>query len=46
MAKIQISEIRWASPKLREGFYKLEKTDSVLFKQITSALDDIERHIN
>ena len=35
------SEIRWFSPKLRESFYNLKKTDSLLFKQINSALDDI-----
>lgn len=44
MPKIQVSEIRWATPKLREAFYKLEKTDPVLFKQINSALDDIEKN--
>jgi len=44
MVKIQSSEIRWVTPKLRDAFYKLERTDPVLFKQINSALDNIEKN--
>jgi len=44
IGKIQPSEIRWEIPKLREAFYKLEKIDSALFKQINIALDEIEKN--
>ena len=44
MAKIQPSEIVWESEKLKNNFSKLEKFDSLLFKQINSALDEIEKN--
>ena len=44
MGRIQPSEIIWESPKLKKDFYKLKKDDPVLFKQINSALDDIEKN--
>lgn len=44
IGKVQRSEIRWEHPKLREAFYKLEEKDNHLFKQINSALDDIEKN--
>ena len=42
MGKIQPSRIRWETVKLREAFYKREKSDYQLFKQINSALNNIE----
>lgn len=44
MGKIQPSEIRWETPELKDAFYKLKKEDPNLFKQINSALDDIEEN--
>ena len=44
MGKIQPSEIVWGSEKLKNNFYELEKFDSLLFKQINSALDEIENN--
>ena len=44
MGKIQSSEIVWESEKLKNNFYKLEKFDSLLFKQINAALDEIEKN--
>lgn len=44
MRKIQPSEIRWLNPELREAFYKLEKEYPILFKQINSALNNIEEN--
>ena len=44
MAKIQPSDIRWADSKLKEAFYKLKKTDFLLFKQINVALNNIEKN--
>jgi len=37
MGKIQPSEIMWETPKLKNNFYKLEKFDPLLFKQINDA---------
>ena len=44
MGKVQPSEIVWESQKIKNNFYELEKTDSTLFKQINSALDEIEKN--
>lgn len=44
IGKIQSSEIRWESPKIKKAFYRLEKTDPVLFKQIGNALNEIEKN--
>jgi len=44
MGKIQLSEIVWESQKLKTNFYELENTDPILFKQINSALDEIENN--
>ncbi len=44
MGKIQAAEIIWETPNLREDFYKLKDTDSLLYKQINSALDSIEEN--
>jgi|TARA_Y100000310_G_scaffold323533_2_gene384087 mRNA-degrading endonuclease RelE of RelBE toxin-antitoxin system len=44
IGKIQPSEIMWAAPKLKKAFYKLRKADPNLFKQIDSALDEIEKN--
>lgn len=44
MNKIQPSEIRWETEKLRRAFYKLKRTDQVLFRQIDNALDEIEKN--
>ena len=44
IGKVQPSEIRWETPKLKEVFYELERKDSTLFKQINSALDEIEKN--
>ena len=44
MGKIQPSEIVWESQKAKRNFHELEKTDPTLFKQINSALDEIEKN--
>jgi len=45
MGKIQSSEIVWESKDLKNDFYKLEKIDTLLFKQINAALDEIEKNV-
>jgi hypothetical protein len=44
IGKTQPSEIRWETPKLKGDFYELERKDPTLFKQINSALDEIEEN--
>lgn len=44
MGKIQPSEIVWGDEKLKMSFYKLQKENPVLFKQISKALDEIEKN--
>jgi mRNA-degrading endonuclease RelE of RelBE toxin-antitoxin system len=44
MGKIQSSEIVWENKKLRSNFYRLEEFDPTSFKQISNALDEIEKN--
>ena len=44
MGKIQPSKIIWEDIKLKNDLYKLKKTDFMLFKQINSALDNIQEN--